>query len=95
MERNENRYTFDELPGLIAKLVDHIDDLTHQVRELQKERRASNWMDIDELIAYLPGNLSRHTIYNWIKDDGFPYSKGSRFYVFYRPDVDDWLKGRR
>lgn len=95
MDTTEKKCTFDEMPVLLTRLLERFDSLCHHIRSLRTGGHASDWMGIDQLREYLPGNPARHTVYEWIREQKFPhYNRGKNFF-FFRPEVDAWLKEGR
>ncbi len=94
MESTGKNITFDEMPFLIAKLLDRFDALSAQIQAKTSSNPLSEWMDIDELRDYLPGHVARCTVYDWIKNDGFPHYKNGKALYFLRSEIDDWLKSK-
>ena len=71
METTEKKCSFDEMPSLLARLLERFDNLSALLHSRRAGVLDSNWMDIDQLRAYLPGHMARSTIYEWIKDKSF------------------------
>jgi predicted DNA-binding transcriptional regulator AlpA len=91
MDSAETRISFDSMPRILAELRDKIEGLTLLLEQHTSSPSPSEWMDIDQLREYLPGTLTRSTIYQWIRRDGFPYYQNARCYYFRRKEVDKWL----
>lgn len=91
MESAGKKCSFDEMPSLLVIIMERVDTLNALVRGLLSGRSYSEWMDIDQLRDYLPGHITRGTVYDWIRNEGFPYYKRSKSYYFRRQEVDKWL----
>ena len=94
MESTGKKCSFDEMPSLLVIIHERIDTLSALVRGVLYGHSRSEWMDIDQLRDYLPGHLSRATVYDWIRNEGFPHYKRGKSYYFRRLEVDDWLMGK-
>ena len=94
MEPTGKKLTFDEMPGLLAKLLERFDNLSALLRSKGTGSLHSDWMDIDQLREYLPGFIARSTIYEWIHNRGFPHYKYGKSYYFFKTEVDKWLQRR-
>jgi predicted DNA-binding transcriptional regulator AlpA len=54
------------------------------------------WMNLHELIQYLPDHPKPQTVYSWCSSKMIPYNKGSKHLRFLKSEIDQWLKsGRR
>ncbi len=95
METTEKKCSFDEMPSLLARLLERFDNLSALLHSRHAGDLDSHWMDIDQLRAYLPGHMARSTIYDWIKGDGLPHYRKGKNYFFLRPEVDAWIKSKR
>ena len=95
METTEKKCSFDEMPSLLARLLERFDNLSALLHSRRAGVLDSNWMDIDQLRAYLPGHMARSTIYEWIKEDGLPHYRKGKNYFFLRPEVDAWIKNKQ
>lgn len=91
MDSADKRIPFDSMPVILAQLRDRVEQLTLLLERNAGSARPSEWMDIDQLRQYLPGNYSRSTIYGWIRRQDFPYYQHGKNYAFRRQEVDDWL----
>lgn len=95
METTEKTCSFDEMPSILARLVERFDNLSALLHSRRAGVLDSNWMDIDQLRAYLPGHMARATIYDWIKGGGLPHYRKGKHYFFLRPEVDAWMRKTR
>ena len=51
-----------------------------------------NLMTMDELLAMLRGQYSRHTVYKWCREDQIPYHKIRGKLWFPKVEVTEWFK---
>jgi hypothetical protein len=91
MDSSEERITFDNLPKAVATLLEEVRSLKALIMNLDASGGASPWMNVSELIAYLPGHTSISTIYAWCANDSIPHHYCGKALSFYRPEIDEWL----
>jgi len=48
------------------------------------------WLSVEIMADYL--EVSKDTIYNWIKERSMPAHKVGRKWMFKQQDVDNWIK---
>ena len=53
------------------------------------------WLDIDELIEYLPGKPAKATLYGYVSKGEIPSHKSGKRLVFLKSEIDKWLKSKR
>ena len=52
---------------------------------------ADNWMNLQELINYLPDRPRPQTVYSWCHNKLIPYSKKGKKLLFQKSAVDGWM----
>ena len=89
--------TFETMPKAMAYLIDAVENLTKTLKEKETPVvQADKWMNLDELIEYLPDRPAKSTVYNWISARQIPYHKSSKKLRFLQSEVDGWLsEGKR
>ena len=92
METNDSRKSFDALPGNVVALMEQVEVLTKLVVELRGARVRSDWMDMRELIEFLPGEVNPKTVYAWMEKEGLPGYRRGRFWMFNRVEVEMWIR---
>ena len=56
------------------------------------EQSADRWMNVDQLIDYLPGKPSKQTVYCWVNSGTIPHHKPSQGRLAFRKsEIDKWL----
>ena len=91
MDSSDKKITYDNLPQGIATLLNEVRELKALIMNLDASGGASPWMNVSELIAYLPGHTSISTIYAWCANDSIPHHYCGKALSFYRPEIDEWL----
>ena len=72
--------TFDELPEAVAKLNEKLD----KILELLTNPPESEFPELKsvKLVAYLPENPARQTVYGWLNARKIPYEKHDKRLYF-------------
>ena len=87
--------TFEKLPEAVVFLIGKVEELTQslQVMSNQPTIRADSWMNIEELIDYLPSHPAKATIYGWVSGRNIPHHKSGKNLRFLKSEIDNWLLG--
>ena len=86
--------TLEQLPKAVFKLFREIDDVKYLIRNMiqPNEQSADRWMNVDQLIEYLPGKPSKQTVYCWVNNATIPHHKPSQGRLAFRKsEIDKWL----
>jgi len=67
--------TFDELPSVVAELCKQVQSFKDFLQE-RAEPVSDQWMNLDQLIEYLPQHPAKPTVYAWVGSKLIPYHKG-------------------
>ena len=87
--------TFDELPEKVAKLNEKLDKILELLTN-PPEPEFPELLTVKQLVAYLPENPARQTIYGWVNARKIPYEKHGKRLYFRKFIIDEWLnKGRQ
>lgn len=92
------KLTFEELPQVVATLVDEIRELKSILLSSQNISKEPEyqWFNVEELRAYLPDHPARQTIYGWVCQRAIPCHKKGKKLQFLKSAIDEWLKaGKR
>ena len=93
-----SNYTFNDLPDVVATLVDEIRGLKALVESGQKNAKADNanpWMTLKEFQQFHPEHPAAPTIYGWVRGGLVPYYKKGKKLIFKRQEIEDWLNAGR
>ena len=91
-------YKFDDLPDVVATLVEEVKSLRHVIDErLSKPQpeQKSVWMDVKELQKFLPDHPAAPTVYGWIRNGLIPYYKKGKKLSFKRSEIEEWMNSGR
>ena len=86
--------TLEQLPKAVFKLFREIDDVKFLIKSIAEanEQSADRWMNVDQLIDYLPGKPSKQTVYCWVNSATIPRHKPSQGRLAFRKsEIDKWL----
>lgn len=90
--------TFEQLPKAIAELLDKVNTLTDLVVKKfgsESSREEKEWLDLEELCAYLPDKPSKQTVYGWVCRRYIPYHKKTKKLAFLKSEIDEWVATSR
>lgn len=62
---------------------------------VQSESQSDQWLNVEQLCAYLPDHPCRNTIYKWKSKGTIPCHKRSKHLYFLKSEIDAWLKSGR
>lgn len=89
------KLTLEEIPASIVELHRKVDLLLIQLQS-RTESEQDRYLNISELIDYLPEKPARQTVYGWINYRSIPYEKHGKRLYFKKSAIDLWLvNGRR
>ena len=56
-----------------------------------------DWMNLDELLAYLPQKPAKPTVYGWVGNRSIPFHKheSKKALMFLKSEIDIWLMSGR
>lgn len=84
---------FEDLPEAMAYLIDCADRILSILQRIEEPISNNGaWMDVDQLIEYLPNHPARTTIYSWSSRDMIPSHRVGKMLGFLRSEIDDWIK---
>ncbi len=87
--------TFDSLPEAVNQLNEKIDRLIELQEGGSSQPDHDRFMDVDQLIEYLPDNPSRSSVYRWVTYRKIPFHKEGKKLLFRRSEIDKWLENGR
>lgn len=93
-----SEYKFDDLPGVVATLVEEVKSLRQVIDErlsTPQPEPANKWMDVKELQKFLPDHPAAPTVYGWIRNGLIPYYKKGKKLSFKRSEIEEWMNSGR
>jgi hypothetical protein len=94
----DKNITFDRLPEAMGYLIGKVESLEQVLLQMKHEPElpADRWLNLDELIDYLPDHPAKATACGWVSNRQIPYHKGGRKLRFLKSEIDSWLsEGKR
>lgn len=85
--------SFEKLPEAVSYLITKVESL-EQILQTKNERiqpQIERWLNINDLIDYLPDHPTKATIYSWVGMRKIPYHKGGKKLRFLKTEIDAWL----
>lgn len=96
---NDEKITFEKLPQAVEYLINKVEALAEALKlkkDENKPEEKDRWLNMDELIKYLPDHPAKPTIYGWVSNRQIPHHKGGKKLRFLKSEIDKWLStGRR
>lgn len=93
------KITFEKLPQAVEYLINKVEALAEALKlkkDENKPEEKDRWLNMDELIKYLPDHPAKPTIYGWVSNRQIPHHKGGKKLRFLKSEIDKWLStGRR
>lgn len=87
--------TNEELSKVVTEAVNKAVGIALSNQKEPKED-LDKWMNLPELIDYLPDHPATATIYSWVSSRKIPHHKGSKTLRFLKSEIDQWLSsGKR
>lgn len=92
-----NTLTFEQLPEAVSRLCDKFEFIERFIiaRNTEPQPETDKWLNIDELIDYLPDKPARATIYGKVHHRLIPYHKQGKSLIFRKSEIDTWLNQGR
>ena len=81
----------EEMKGLIRR---ELSEFAHQLKNTPSKVE-DRWLDMNELLEYLPGSISKSTIYGYVSKRSIPVHKSGKRLAFLQSEIDLWLKSKR
>lgn len=90
----EKKITFDEMPGAMSWMMDKLTEIDVKIDGLSGKTQVvseEQWLNLDELRAYLPSHPAEQTVYGWTSNHLIPFHKRGRRIMFLKVEIDAWL----
>ena len=81
---------WDVILAKVTALEEKLDNIHFQPAVQAEESR---WMNVTELIKYLPNHPAEQTVYGWTSARKIPFHKTGKSIVFKKSEIDEWLEG--
>lgn len=87
--------TYNTIPDAIQELLDRQGRIEQKLNLLLDPTKTSDrWMSLDELCAYVPGGISKQTVYKKTYSRQIPHSKQIGKLMFLKSEIDTWLASK-
>ena len=87
--------SFENMPQMLSMLLRKVDELRERFECLcqpPEMQEVSQWLNVDEVCAYLPSHPRKQTIYSWTSKRMIPFHKKGRSIMFNKAEIDAWLQ---
>ncbi len=85
--------TFEQLPEAVSELNNKLDRLLSLQEQSPEDR--DRFLEMSQLIEYLPEQPARATIYGWVAKRQVPFHKEGKKLLFKKSEIDEWLANGR
>lgn len=94
MIQQEEQYYFSHpiLDEILAKVTALEEKIDHFQPVAQTE--GSEWMNVTQLIEYLPTHPAEQTVYGWTSARKIPFHKMGKCIVFKKSEIDEFLENK-
>lgn len=85
--------TFELLPQAVTQVFNKLENIERLLLEKSNipQPEQDKWLNIDELIDYLPNKPARATIYGKVHLRCIPFHKQGKSLIFRKSEIDTWL----
>ena len=87
--------SFNDVPEALSILLSKVEELDTKVNRLvspNDRKDETIWLNLAELIEYLPTHPAEQTIYSWTSSKKIPFHKKGRRILFNKKEIDEWLQ---
>ena len=77
--------------AILAKVTALEEKLDHL--QLMPQAESKQWLNMAELIDYLPSHPAEQTVYGWTSTRKIPFHKQGKSIMFEKSEIDAWLEG--
>ena len=85
---------FESIDARLSNIETLLLDIKHSSTR-SEETSGDRWMNISELIDYLPSRPVRVTVYTWTSRGEIPFHRRGKRLYFLKSEIDTWLKEGR
>ena len=87
--------SFDSLPATVSLIYEKVKNieqlLLKPLEDLNSRDSTDHWLSVDELVAYLPGQPAKSTIYGMVHRREIPHKKMGRRLIFLQSEINSYL----
>jgi predicted DNA-binding transcriptional regulator AlpA len=84
----------EQVPDAINILFDQIGEIK-ALLSIKPQDTPKEWMNVEELIEYLPSHPARQTVYAMVSRKDIPCTRINGRLIFIREEIDEWLKNKK
>jgi predicted DNA-binding transcriptional regulator AlpA len=90
-----NNLKFEELPAAVGNLTEKIDRILTIISNPKPQDPSDTWLDVPALVKYVPGGISKPTIYRQVHNRTIPFHKKLKKLYFLQSEIDAWIRSGR
>ncbi|MGD9929563.1 MAG: helix-turn-helix domain-containing protein [Mangrovibacterium sp.] len=87
--------SFDSLPLAVQELNSRLIRIEHLLKGKSENSESDQWLDLDQLVNYLPGHPAKQTIYGLVSNRKIPFHKRGKRLIFSKKSIDLWIEESR
>lgn len=95
MSSNDKTISFEQMPMALVELSEKVDRLSQLVESklagISERSQGDEWMNLEQLIEYLPDHPSKPTVYGWVCNRMIPFHKNTKKLSFLKSEIDAWM----
>lgn len=91
-QEEQNYFPHPILNEILAKVTALEEKFSHFQPVVQTE--GSEWMNVTQLIEYLPTHPAEQTVYGWTSAHKIPFHKMGKCIVFKKSEIDEFLESK-
>ena len=90
----KNTITFNDMPQMLAIMYAKLNELGDKVDKLvpPKKDDEPQWLNVADLIEFLPTHPAEQTIYGWTSARKIPFHKKGKSVIFNKKEIEEWLR---
>ena len=90
----QENITFNDMPQMLAVMYAKLNELGDKVDKLipPKKSEEQQWLNVADLIEFLPTHPAEQTIYGWTSARKIPFHKKGKNIIFNKAEIEEWLK---
>lgn len=94
---NQNIITFDQLPQAVFALGEQLKKINNLLEVMTQGTTQADdkRMTVEELCEYLPGGLSKLTVYGYVQRREIPFARSGKRLFFLKSEIDEWLRTKQ